>query len=125
MIKPPLKKQASIKTLTKRAQTVFNAWIRKRDEGKGCISCVTGGVHNAGHYYHAHLYSAVRFNEMNCNGQCVPCNLGKGGNEKGYRQGLVKRYGERSVLELENSVAIRAVSKYSRFELEAILKIYK
>jgi len=124
MIKPPSKKILSIPALTKKAQTVFNAWIRKRDKEKGCISCGSQ-VTEAGHYLSAGHHSALRFNEINVNGQCTRCNRFLHSNAVWYRKGLVKRYGEEKVLELENSVSIRSVSKYSRFELEAIIKLYK
>jgi hypothetical protein len=115
------KRQASTKNLAKKAQAVFNKWIRQRDAGKGCISC-GGGVHNAGHLYHAHIYSALRFNEVNVQGQCVPCNLAKGGNPEGFRQGLLKRYGEDKVNLLDS--AARHKKTFSRTELELIIKAY-
>lgn len=118
------KKQVSIPSLLKKAQKVFNAWIRNRDKGKGCISC-GAQVIEAGHYLNAGHYSALRFNEINVNGQCTQCNCFKHGNLIHYRQGLVKRIGEAKVIQLENSVAIRSVKKFSRFELEEIIKMYK
>lgn len=118
------RKILSIPALTKKAQTSFNAFIRSRDKNKGCISCGSE-VTEAGHYLSAGHFSALRFNEINTNGQCTRCNCFLSGNLIKYRQGLVKRYGEKKVLELENSVAVRSVSKYSRFELEAIIKLYK
>lgn len=109
-------------SLLKKATAVFNKWIRQRDADKGCISCVTGGVQNAGHYYHGHLYSAVRFNEVNVQGQCVQCNLSKAGNPERFREGLIKRYGEQKVLLLDS--AARAKKKWTKTELELIIKIY-
>lgn len=108
--------------MVKKAQKIFNAWIRNRDKEKGCISC-GGGVQNAGHYYHGHLYSAVRFNEVNVQGQCVFCNLGKAGNPEGFRKGLIKRYGEEKVLLLDS--AARGKKKWTKTELELIIKTYK
>lgn len=118
-----LKKQISTKALLKKAIKVFNAWIRNRDKDKGCISCTTGGVHNAGHFYHGHLYAAIRFNEVNVNGQCIHCNLGLAGNPEGYRQGLIKRYGQDKVDLLDS--AARHKKTYSRVELEWIILNYK
>lgn len=108
--------------MLKKAQIIFNRWVRKRDEARGCISCGTGEVRNAGHYYHGHLYSALRFNEINVQGQCITCNYAKAGNPEGFRKGLIKRYGEEKVLLLDS--AARAKKKWSKFELEAIIKIY-
>jgi len=117
-------KSVSIPKLTKKAQTVFNKWIRNRDQNNGCISC-GAQITEAGHYLSAGHYSALRFNEMNTNGQCVRCNRFLSGNLIRYRQGLVKKYGESNVLILERSVAVRSVKKWSRFELEFIITHYK
>ena len=95
-------------TLLKKAQVTFNRWIRNRDQDKGCISCTTGGVHNAGHFYHGHLYSALRFNEVNVQGQCVPCNLGKAGNPEGFRKGLIQRYGQAKVDFLDSAARAKS-----------------
>ena len=111
------------KALKNKAIKVFNKWIRERDKDKGCVSCITGGVHNAGHFYHGHLYSALQFNEMNVQGQCVHCNLTKAGNEKGFREGLIRRYGQAKVDFLDS--AARYKKKWSEFELKAIIKTYQ
>lgn len=123
-MKVTVKKLVSIPALTKKAQVVFNSWIRARDKDKGCISCGKE-VTEAGHYFSTGHYSALRFNEINTNGQCTRCNCFLSGNLIKYRQGLVKRYGEQKVIDLENWVSIRTVNKYTMFELEQIIKIYK
>ena len=117
------KKVRSLKSLKEQARTVFNKWIRNRDQYKGCISCITGGVHNAGHYYHAHIYSALRFNEVNVQGQCVHCNLSKAGAAEGFRAGLVRRYGEAKVLLLDS--AARQRKTWTAVELEQIILKYQ
>ncbi len=111
-------------SLLKKAQVVFNKWIRVRDKDKGCISCGTGPVDHAGHYFSAGHYSSLKFSEMNCNGQCISCNTFKHGNLIGYRQGLIKRYGEGNVKLLETTADLNKVHKWSRFELELIIKEY-
>jgi len=118
-----LKKDKPIKKLINEARDVFNRWIRNRDAEKGCISCTTGKVQNAGHFYHAHIYSALRFNEINVAGQCVYCNLGKAGNAEGFRQGLLRRYPQ-SKIDLLDSAARNKVKKWSRMELEIIIEKY-
>jgi hypothetical protein len=117
-------KQKSVPQLLKVLQVVFNAYIRKRDAEKGCISCGSP-VTEAGHYFSAGHYSSYRFTEINVNGQCTRCNCFLSGNLIKYRQGLVKRYGEAKVLMLENDAAIRKAKKWSRFELEILIKEYK
>jgi len=115
-------KVKSLKTLKALAIKTFNRWIRFRDAQKGCISC-GGGVHNAGHFYHGHIYSSLQFNEVNVQGQCVHCNLSKAGNEKGFRQGLIRRYGQDKVDLLDS--AARQRKQWTAFELEQIIKQYQ
>lgn len=108
--------------MLKKAQEVFNKWIRERDKDKGCISCGSE-VDHAGHYYSQGHHSGLRFNEINTNGQCLRCNNFLHGNLINYRKGLVKRYGEAKVMLLENN-NVNKVKKWSRFELEAIIQEY-
>jgi hypothetical protein len=115
-------KVKNIKSLKNKAIKTFNKWVRERDAQKGCISC-GGGVHNAGHFYHGHLYSALQFNEVNVQGQCVHCNLSKAGNEKGFREGLLRRYGIGRVNMLDS--AARHKKQWTAFELEEIIRHYK
>ena len=117
-------KNQSIPELLEKAQKVFNAWIRNRDKDKGCISC-GGPVENAGHYFSAGHYSALRLNEMNVNGQCIRCNKHLHGNLINYRKGLIDRYGAEKVELLEASVQLRKVTKWDRYTLELIIKTYK
>lgn len=122
-MKTKTKKLTPLPKLLAKCQTVFNAYIRARDKDKGCISC-GGQVQEAGHYFSQGHHSALRFNEMNTAGQCTRCNCFLHGNLIHYRAGLVKRYGESKVLMLE-STARNNVKKWSRFELEALIKLYK
>lgn len=109
--------------LLKKAQEVFNAYIRARDRDKGCISC-GAEVQEAGHYFSQGHHSALRYNEVNTNGQCTRCNKFLHGNLIHYRAGLINRYGEQKVLLLESS-ARHTVKKWSRAEMEAIIQFYK
>ncbi len=114
-----MRKQKTLPQLLKKAQEVFNAWIRERDSN--CISC-GGEVHHAGHYYSQGHHSALRFNEVNTNGQCLRCNNFLHGNLINYRAGLVKKYGEQKLMLLESSA--RNTKKWSRVELEWIIDFY-
>ena len=115
-------KQISLPKLLAKAQVVFNAWIRRRDKNLNCISC-PAQVTEAGHYYSQGHHSALRFNEINTNGQCTRCNRFLHGHLIAYRQGLLKRYGQRE-LDLLDSSARNRVKKWSRVELETIIKEY-
>jgi hypothetical protein len=112
----------SIPTLIKKAQTIFNTWIRKRDQDKGCISC-GGPVQEAGHYYSAGHHGGLRFNEMNVHGQCTRCNCFLHGNLINYRASLISRIGQQNVDLL--AAACRRPKKWSRTELTAIIYEYR
>jgi len=117
------KKLTPLPKLLAKAQIVFNRWIRFRDKDKGCISC-GNEVQQAGHYYSQGHHSALRFNELNCAGQCVRCNMHLSGNLIHYRHGLVKRYSQ-SEIDLLDSVGTRnAAKKWSRVQLEFIIEKY-
>lgn len=108
------------------ARKIFNAWIRWRDRNKGCISCEKGKVEEAGHYYSSGKYPALRFGEINTNGQCHICNCHKDGNTKAYREGLIKRYGEPEVLKLDAlAQRYRGPYKWDNHELQKIIKQYR
>lgn len=118
------KKIKSLPKLLAQAQRVFNNYIRARDQFSGCISC-GATVTEAGHYYSAGHHSALRFNEVNTNGQCTRCNCFLHGNLIQYRQGIINRYGHDKLALLDSVATREKVKKYSRFELEQIIETYK
>ena len=87
----------------KKLQTVFNKFIRLRDERMGCISCgkPLKGKYDAGHFYSVGSTPNLRFDERNVHGQCVTCNQYKHGNLIAYREGLIQRIGLQSFEQLE------------------------
>lgn len=68
-----------------------------------CISCgrYHQGKYDAGHYRSVGACPELRFCEINCFRQCVPCNQHKSGNIIEYRINLVKRIGADKVAWLE------------------------
>lgn len=112
--------------LLKKAAKHFNAFIRDRDKAKTCISC-PGKVDHAGHYYSAGHYPALRFNEVNTNGQDIGCNTFKHGNLIEYRKGLIRRYGEAEVAKLDMIAETykRDGFKWDRFSVIEIIEKYK
>ena len=88
----------------KEAQTIFNKFIRLRDDAEPCISC---GRHHTGQYHAGHYRSVgstpeLRFNELNCHKQCSVCNNYLSGNAINYRINLVKKIGLEQVEWLES-----------------------
>lgn len=109
------------------AQKAFNAFIRARDLGKGCISCgklLTSepNTYDAGHYRSVGSAVHLRFNENNCHGQCKHCNNYLAGNHVMYRKGLIERIGLANVEQLEADQTLR---KYTKEGLIEIAKHYR
>lgn len=115
------KKLTPIPKLIKKSQTVFNAWVRNRDAESGCVSC-GGSVDHAGHYFNVGQFNGLRFTPENCHGQCVKCNLFLSGNLIRYRQGLIARYGEQYVTDLEAMGDGPRPYKWTRTELDEIIQ---
>lgn len=121
----PIKKQISLPKLLQKAQRVFNNFVRERDKDRGCISCTSGRVEQASHFYSCGQFSALRFNENNVHGSCLRCNYFLSGNLNEYRVRLIKKIGEQKVLLLDATARNNRVKKWSRLELEIIIKEYK
>lgn len=114
----------TVQSLTKKAQAVFNKFIRIRDEGKPCISCgkILVGKYDAGHYFSSGGHKAVTFDERNCHGQCVYCNQHLHGNLLNYQIGIVDRIGEQ-LFELQEMA--HQTRKFTKQELYEIIEVYK
>ena len=123
-------RKKSYPALKKQLWEVFSEYIRCRDSRDGmfvCISCgklqsTENGNLQAGHYYKSQVYPAIRYNEIQVNGQCKSCNIFKEGNRQGYEIGLLKKYGQAALdkLKLQCHNKIRL----GRFELELLIKEY-
>lgn len=107
----------------------FSKYIRLRDVGENgyfrCISCqrvLSYEYMDCGHYI-PRTNMATRFDEKNCNGQCVTCNRIKLGNSREYRAGMLLKYGGADVLVLE--ARKNAMKSWSRYELEGLIEYYK
>lgn len=121
-------KKKSNPALLKKAQDVFNKWIRARDSEDGYFNCISCGQFlpiekmNAGHYVPVKGGSYLRFNELNVNGECAYCNGFDEFHLIGYRKNLIEKIGGDEVEELEKN---RRVScKWTRHELEEIIEKY-
>ena len=120
-------KSKSLPALKKRAEYYFNAYIRKRDEGKPCISCNQYRTLQCGHYYPAGQYPMLKFNEDNCNGECLQCNYFSGDHLIAYRKNLAVRIGSLALLDLDFLAKYnkRTPYKWSRIELIITIEEYK
>ena len=118
----------SVKELTKIAQKHFNKFIRERDKGKPCINCGDNRKLQAGHYFPTGTYPGLRFDEDNCNGECLQCNyFNSQSHSYGYRNNLIKKIGQErfNQLELKAGMSKRSFHKWDRFTLIEIIEKYK
>lgn len=110
--------------LAKEAQQAFNAYIRERDKDLPCISCGRHhqGQYHAGHYRTVGANPELRFEELNVQKQCAPCNNHKSGNIVEYRINLVKRIGQDNVDWLEGP---HEPKRYTAEQLREIKRLYR
>lgn len=122
-----VKKKVDLKAKLDR---VFSMYIRLRDSKEfdfkafRCISCgrmLPFEKADNGHYINRQ-HMSTRFDEMNCNAQCSYCNRFQEGNMQGYRNGLIRKYGEQKVLLLE--MKKNTTRKFTDFEYEQLIKHY-
>jgi hypothetical protein len=109
----------------KRAEKACNAYIRKRDEGQGCISCGrhNAEVWNAGHFISVGANRTLRFHEDNIHLQCArPCNKDKGGNIHEYRKGLLLKIGAERLAWLDGWHETVKMTRAKAQEIEATYK---
>lgn len=102
-------------------------YIRDRDKNKPCISCGKYTELQAGHFYSAGQFSALKFTETNIWGQCKKCNYFLSGNLLNYRNNLIDRIGMDEFLKLEELKDIykRSRFKWDRFSLIKVILKYK
>jgi hypothetical protein len=108
----------------KKAQTVFNKFIRMRDGNQACISCNRWhtGQYHAGHFRSVGSAPHLRFNELNCHRQCSVCNNHLSGNQLNYRKGLIDKIGIGAVEALE---ANQEPKNYTVDDIKQIIETYK
>lgn len=131
-VKVAQRKEKSLSTLIKEADTVFSTYIRLRDQkaGNGQIHCFICGTRLTfaqaccGHWIRRDKMP-TRFSELNCHSLCYECNMNDEIDHGPYNRAMVERYHYRAddlrdLLTLSNSL-----QKYSRFEIGEIIQEYK
>lgn len=127
MTSDQIQKYSKISTanLKLKAQKLFNAFIRERDQYRGCISCGSGNEIQAGHYHSAGQNNHLRFNEDNVHSQCKRCNYFLHGNQAKYRIGLIEKIGIERVEKLDLLASDKRPHKTERFFLIEVIEKYK
>ena len=117
----------------KKAWTAFSKYIRVRDclETTGSpyygVCCTCGKQYpierlQAGHFV-AGRTNALLFRETGVHGQCVSCNMFKGGAWVEYEEFMLERYGPE--ITLEEKMAKRKTVSYSEKDYQDIAKEYQ
>lgn len=111
------------------AQEAFNAFIRARDKDKGCFVCGKpfplnrpGGSFDAGHVRSRGAAGHLRFNELNCHGECKECNSSFGAKPHQIKAGAIWRIGPEAYEKLEND---NEPHKWQREELIQVTQKYR
>src|SRR5690554_4632435 len=95
----------SVAKLKKEADKWFSLYIRHRDSKDGLAECITCGVSKPikemqnGHFVRRSV-NLLRYDERNCNAQCVGCNMFKAGELYLYGKALDMKYGDGTADEL-------------------------
>ena len=123
-----MSKKVSRKNLVKRLDTVFSQYIRLRNaNAQGIAECYTCGVKKnwkqlqCGHFQSRKHYG-TRFDETNCQVQCVSCNVYKYGEQYKFGLRLDKDFGQGTAESL-HAKAIK-ITKYSNNDLQELIIKY-
>jgi hypothetical protein len=122
------KKTPSRSSLIKKFDYEFSRYIRTRFSKNGNSECFTcGKIDNwknlqCGHFMSRKNYS-TRWNETNCQVQCVGCNVYRYGEQFTFGQNLNKTYGDDTAANL--LLESKQVFKITSFELEEKIEYYK
>jgi hypothetical protein len=122
------RKPKSLPKLKADLQLIFNSYIRRRDEGKPCISCNEPKPYlQAGHFYPTQGYDGLRFDEHNVNGECSGCNCFDSAHLIFYAENLLNRIGKAEFEALKSRAREYKTGgyKWHRSDLIQMIEEYK
>jgi len=103
-----MKKKPTITQLKKKLDTIFSQYVRLRDANEdGLVACFTCGntkhwkQQQNGHFQRREKMN-TRFDTMNCQVQCVTCNVFKDGEQYKFATNLDRKFGEGTAENLLN-----------------------
>ena len=120
----------TISKLKKELDKWFSLFIRLRDAtDEGMVQCLTCG--KVGHYksgmqcghFMSRRHHSTRWNELNCQVQCVKCNMFGQGEQYKFGLKLDAKWGEGTSEELQYEA--RQIVKITRHEYEEDISYYK
>ena len=119
-----------ISKLKKELDKWFSLFIRLNNSNEygmvqcftcGCVKHYKKGMQNG--HFQSRSFLATRFNEENCQPQCVGCNMFKQGEQFKFAMNLEAKYGEGTAEYLEGLA--RTTIKISRIDYEEKISYYK
>ena len=120
----------TISKLKKELDKWFSLYIRLREANSEglcqCFTCrkiahyKTGGMQNG--HFQSRRFLATRYDEENCQVQCVGCNMFKQGEQFKFALGIDAKYGDGTALHLEYQA--RTIVKISRIDYEDKISYY-
>lgn len=118
-------RKQSVSSLKKHADRYFSLYIRTRDADEdGLVPCITCGIKKPikemqnGHFISRRV-NILRYDEQNCNGQCIKCNMYGQGEQYLYSLALDEKYGKgtaESLVQRKNEY-----HKFTKYELTDII----
>ena len=120
----------SISKLKKELDKWFSLFIRLRNaDTNGLVECFTCGVikhykqgMQCGHFQ-SRRHLATRFDEVNCQPQCVKCNMFEQGEQFKFHIKLNAKYGEGTSIDLQHK-AMQSL-KFTRVDYNKKISYYK
>ena len=108
--------------------SVFSKYIRQRNAKDGIVECFTCGKQDewkkmqCGHFRSRSSYS-TRWDEINCQVQCVGCNMFKQGEQYVFGVKLDQKYGDGTANELY--MKSKMIKKITTVELRELIQLYQ
>jgi len=121
-------RKKSRKNIIKTLDKEFSEYIRRRYAKNNIAECFTCGKRDhwkkmqCGHFQSRKYYS-TRWNEDNCQVQCVGCNMFKGGEQYKFGLQLNKKFGDSKAEKL--FLLAKKTKKFINFELLEMIKHYR
>ena len=120
----------TVSKLKKELDKWFSLYIRLIDSTElglvQCFTCGTTRLYNGGMqcgHFQSRSHLATRFEEKNCQPQCVSCNMFRHGEQFKFGLNLDAKYGDGAAEEL--MIKSRTTVKFSRIDYEDKISYYK
>jgi len=121
------KKNVSRGKLVSKLDSIFSQYIRRRKAVDDIVECWTCGkvdfykkMQNG--HFQSRTHYATRWNEINCQVQCVGCNMFKSGHQYIFGKNLDSKYGDGTAHELY--MKAKMITKITTPEIKEMIEKY-